>query len=167
MKIFCKFNQTNPKLVKKHFYLWNRSCNDFNTLPFTPILGHTTKWSRRVKVSSQVFNPKNQSRVRVARSKMAQILATKFGPNFFLTWYLFFFFFYLVPILLKMYGPLFRSPFENFWHLFVKLVFKPMIQIKEKRLKTTEKNSSTSFWVPAAPKSWSKYTTYNICNNSS
>ena len=30
---------------------------------------------------------------------------------------------------------------------------------KQKRLKTAEKISSTSFWVRAAPKSWSKYTT--------
>ena len=31
---------------------------------------------------------------------------------------------------------------------------------EQKRLKTAEKSSSTTFWVHAAPKSWSKYTTY-------
>ena len=30
---------------------------------------------------------------------------------------------------------------------------------EQKRLKTSEKSSSTSFWVCAAPKSWLKYTT--------
>ena len=30
-------------------------------------------------------------------------------------------------------------------------------------LKTPEKSSSTSFWVWAAPKSWSKYTTNSYC----
>ena len=31
---------------------------------------------------------------------------------------------------------------------------------EQKRLKMAEKSISTSFWVPAAPKSWSKYTTF-------
>ena len=31
--------------------------------------------------------------------------------------------------------------------------------MNKKRLETAEKNVSTSFWVRAAPKSWSKYTT--------
>ena len=31
---------------------------------------------------------------------------------------------------------------------------------EQKRLKTAEKTSLTSFWVRAAPKSWSKYITY-------
>ena len=54
---------------------------------------HTTKWPIRMKVSGQVFDPKNQSRFRLARSKFAQIfswvsffariLTMKFGPIFF------------------------------------------------------------------------------------
>ena len=34
--------------------------------------------------------------------------------------------------------------------------------IIQKRLKTAEKYSSTTFWLQAEPKSWSKYTTSNI-----
>ena len=33
------------------------------------------------------------------------------------------------------------------------------VEKEQKRLKTAEKSSSTSFWVQAAPESWSKYTT--------
>ena len=34
---------------------------------------------------------------------------------------------------------------------------------EQKRLKMAEKSSSTIFWVHAAPKSWSKYTTKGVC----